>query len=240
MTTLANPVAADAAADHPDAELSDDKLETSDLGPSADSGDDGDDDGAGLRLHVSLEEKVEIARVAATRLFELVGAGMPVIEVAVEEDQIVVRLRDLAPQLRASNDSRILESIQFLLNKAVNKLAIKRSRLSLDADGFRRRRPDAFDQLATLVAARVVALGKAIAIGPLGQTEVRILGHQVERAGGVTVKVEGPHDQRRLVVAPKVTTAAVTDVAPPPNDQGQAEAEDDTGDHRGRRRRRRR
>ena len=171
---------------------------------------DGDDDegGGGLRLHVSLDEKVEIARAAATQIFAHIGAGVPSVEVAVEDEQIVVRLRDLNPILAASADARILESIQFLLNKAVNKLALRRSRLSLDAEGFRRRRPDNFDQLAATVAARVVALGKAMAIGPLGQTEVRLLGHQIERAGGVTVKVDGPHDRRRLVVAPKVAPSA--------------------------------
>ncbi|MBM4343887.1 MAG: hypothetical protein FJ100_10995 [Deltaproteobacteria bacterium] len=190
-----------------------------------------DDEGSGsLRLHVSLDEKIDIARAAAGRIFELIGAGTPQIDVSVDDEQIVVRLRDLPTALSASADARILESIQFLLNKAVNKLALRRSRLSLDADGFRRRRPDNFDELGALLAARVAATGRAMAIGPLGQTEMRLLSHQIERAGGVLVRVDGPHDRRRIVVGPKMAPASeppaadahgeATDAAPPVNGDG--------------------
>lgn len=169
---------------------------------TADSGDDGDDEG-GPRLHVTMEEKSAIAREAAVRLFELVGAGVPQVEVVVEDEQIIVRLHGLPATLQASSDTRILESIQFLLNKAVNKMALKRSRLSLDAEGFRRRRPENFDAVAAALARRVKELGKAIAIGPLGQTEVRIFSQQLEKVPGVAVQVVGPHDRRRLIVAPQ-------------------------------------
>ncbi len=203
---------------------------------------DADDDEGSLRLHVSIEEKIEIARTAAGRIFELIGMGTPTIEATVEDDQIVVRLRELPAALSASADARILESIQFLLNKAVNKLALRRSRLSLDAEGFRRRRPDNFDELGALVAARVVATGKAMAIGPLGQTEMRLLGHQIERAGGVLVKVEGPHDRRRIVVGPKLAAGDAIAVPQAAGDSAATSpqfAGGGNGDHRGKRHRRR-
>ena len=184
--------------------------------PNAESGED-DDDGGGLKLHVSLDQKVEIAQQAAQRIFELIGVGVPRIEVVVEDEQIVIRLRELAAGLQAGSDTRILESIQFILNKAVNKLALKRSRLSLDAEGFRRRRPDNFDRIAQTLADKVLALGKAVAIGPLGQADLRLLGHQLDHIAGIAVRADGPHDRRRLVVSP---AARPDDAAPNGGDHG--------------------
>ena len=197
------------------------------------SGADGDDeDSGGLRLHVSLEEKIDIARSTALRIFELLGAGMPEVDVAVEEDQIVVRLKGVSPLLQPAGDTRVLESTQFILNKAVNKLAFKRTRLSLDAEGFRRRRPEGLDKVAAELAKKAVLLGKAIRIGPIGQGDLRFLTNQIGRNAGVTAQSVGPQERRKLMIAPEQVAQA-----------GSGEEEEDGLDQAaggGRRRRRRR
>lgn len=201
--------------------------------PTSHDAQEGDDDeGGGLRLSVSLEEKAEIARTAAARIFELLGAGMPDIRVAIEEDQVVVHLQGLSPQLAPQGDNRTLESLQFILNKAINKLALQRTRLSLDADGFRRRRPEGLERIADQLAAKVLQLGKSIAVGPLHPGDLRILSQQAVRTEGVRVQPHGQHERRRLVISPP---AAATE----------AEGEEDDGAEgaqagAGRRRRRRR
>jgi predicted RNA-binding protein Jag len=193
-----------------------------------------DDEGGGLRLSVSLEEKVEIARTAATRIFELLGAGMPEIQVAIEDDQVVVHLQGLAPQLAPQGDNRTLESLQFILNKAINKLALQRTRLSLDADGFRRRRPEGLERIADQLVAKALQLGKPIAIGPLHPGDLRILSQQAVRNEAIRAQPFGQHERRRLVLSPIAVQGA------------EAEAEDDEGTDAaaaggaGRRRRRRR
>lgn len=196
---------------------------------------DGDDeDGGGLRLHVSLEEKIDIARTTAQQIFELLGAGVPQIEVGVEEDQIVVRLQNVSPLLQPAGDTRVLESTQFILNKAVNKLALKRTRLSLDAEGFRRRRPEGLDKVAAELVRKALQLGKAISVGPIGQGDLRFLTHQIGRSAGVVAQAVGPQERRKLLIAPEQ----------PVDGAVEGEEADDTGDAAGsagnRRRRRRR
>lgn len=204
-----------------------------------------DDEGGGFRIHVSMEEKQQIARDTAEKLFTLLGAGMPEIAVDADEEQIVVRLQNVPAPLVPTGDTRVLESLQFMLSKAINKLALKRTRLTLDADGFRRRRPEGLDRLADTLAQKALALGKPVAIGPLGQGDLRLLATLCAKTPGVSTVAVGPHHLRRLVVQPSalggtagvaVATAGAEAGAEPAEGEEGAEA----GGEGGRKRRRRR
>ncbi len=160
------------------------------------------DEGGGLRLHVTLEEKLAVAQDVTTQLFALLGAGQPGVHCHLEDEQVVVRLIDLNADLVPAGDTRVLESLQFILNKAINRFALKRTRLSIDADGFRRRRPEGLDKVAQALAQKVLTLDRAIAIGPLGQGDLRFISGQLSRTPGIIFQTTGAADKRRLVIAP--------------------------------------
>lgn len=209
---------------------------------ATDGEDEGGEEGGGLRLHVSLDEKIAIAREVSTRLFDLLGGNAPAIDVRAEDDQVVVGLADLDAGLCPPGDTRVLESVQFILNKAINRFALKRTRLSVDAEGFRRRRPEGLDKVAQALAQKVLQLGKPIAIGPLGQGDLRFLTAQLGRMAGIQVQAIGIGERRRLVIQPAGLAAAAHGAAP---DEAHVEGEDGEanvqgdGQRRGRRRRRR-
>ncbi|MFZ4577628.1 MAG: hypothetical protein ACOYOB_04450 [Myxococcota bacterium] len=201
------------------------------IDPNATSLPDDDEDGGGLRLNVTIEEKLDVAQQVSTRLFELLGAGVPGIDCRSEEDQVVVRLADLDPALFPAGDTRVLESLQFILNKAINRYALKRTRLSLDTEGFRRRRPEGLDKVAAALAQKVTRLNKSIAIGPIGQGDLRFLTAQLTRSPGVQVHSFGAPDKRRLVILPVG--------APGAEPAASGEPIESSGERKGRRRRRR-
>lgn len=215
--------------------------------PKVHDGSDDDDEGGGFRVHVSMEDKQQIARDTAVKLFSLLGAGMPDMALEADDEQIVVRLQNVPASLVPSGDTRVLESVQFMLSKAINKLALKRTRLTLDADGFRRRRPEGLDRLADALAQKALSLGKPVAIGPLGQGDLRLLASLCVKTPGVSTLAVGPHHLRRLVVQPAGQSAAGPDSpnsAEPksaePTGDIEAEAGQDDGGEAGRKRRRRR
>ncbi len=197
--------------------------------------DDASEESSAPKQHVSLTEKVAIAQETAQRLFELLGAKMPTVECRADEDQVIVQLSDLDPALQPQGDTRVLESMQFILNKAINRFSMDRTRLSLDTDGFRRRRPEGLDKVAAALAEKSKLLGKSLAIGPLGQGDLRFLTAQLSRTPGLALVHHGAPERRRLVIAPKSLLAD----APREQDNGGEEARGEGGGGHRRRRRRR-
>ncbi len=208
--------------------------------PPPDTSEGDDEDSGGLRLNVTIEEKLTIAGDVAKRLFELLGGNTPGVECRAEEDQVVVQLNGLDQALCPPGDTRVLESVQFILNKAINRYALKRTRLSIDAEGFRRRRPEGLDKVAFALAQKVAHLGKSIAIGPLGQGDLRFLTAQLSRQPGVQVLSQGIGDKRRLVIQPAGTPQQHAQTQESAlTEEGQGEGQGQGGDRKGRRRRRR-
>lgn len=210
--------------------------------PKVHDGSDDDDEGSGFRVHVSMDEKQQIARDTAVKLFSLLGAGMPDMALEADDEQIVVRLQNVPASLVPAGDTRVLESVQFMLSKAINKLALRRTRLTLDADGFRRRRPEGLDRLADALAHKALSLGKPVAIGPLGQGDLRLLASLCAKTPGVSTLAVGPHHLRRLVVQPAAASSdgAEAKSAEPAADTESDAVPEDGGGEAGRKRRRRR
>ena len=215
------------------------ELEVTSRSEGAHSDEDAGEESSAPKSHVPLEQKVEIARSTATRLFELLGTKPPGIECRAEEDQVIVQLSDLDPALVPTGDTRALESLQFILNKAINRFSLDRTRLSLDTDGFRRRRPEGLDKVAAALAAKAQSLGKPIVLGPLGQGDLRFLTAQLSRTPGLAVVHHGLPERRRLVIAAQsvVAEAAEHEGGADQGDLGQREGREGGG-HRRRRRRR--
>lgn len=197
--------------------------------------DDASEESSSPKQHVSLSDKVAIAQATAQRLFELLGAQMPTVECRADEDQVIVQLTGLDASLQPQGDTRVLESLQFILNKAINRTSLDRTRLSLDTDGFRRRRPEGLDKVAQALAEKSKLLGKSLAIGPLGQGDLRFLTAQLSRTPGLAVVHHGAPERRRLVIAPK----ALIQDAPRDQDGGADDGHGNGGGGHRRRRRRR-
>lgn len=199
-----------------------------------------DEESSGPKQHVSLQQKLEIAEETANKLFQLLGAKPPQIECRTEEEQVIVQLTDLDPALQPSGDTRVLESLQFILNKAINRFSLDRTRLSLDTDGFRRRRPEGLDRVAAALAEKVKTLGKPIALGPLGQGDLRFLTAQLSRSPGLAVVHHGLPERRRLVLAPQALVAELALAAGAESEGTGQDYEPQQGQGGGHRRRRRR
>lgn len=154
------------------------------------------------RVHVPIEDKATIATDVTRRALALMGVEVESVAAVVDGEQVALTIGPVSKGDRGALDGRAWESLQFLLNKAVNRHAIKRTRLNLEAEGFRPRRSEVLDAVASSIARKVQQTGKAIAIGPMEGGDLRQLATQLNRVSGISVQTTGDQDKRLLVVAP--------------------------------------
>ncbi|MEY3014641.1 MAG: hypothetical protein RIT45_3376 [Pseudomonadota bacterium] len=155
---------------------------------------DGDDD--------SLQARAELATEIARTLCAKMGLEVEGVRGEVEDDTIVVYL-DGELEGAANLDGRAWESMQFLLNKAVQKTGGRRCRLQLKVDGFRSRRAAPLDKVAGALAQKAAQLGRVITLGPLAADDLRAWGNALQRQRGTSVAAVGAQEARRLVITPE-------------------------------------
>ena len=172
----------------------------------ADTGEPNEGESDGLsrprRVHVPIEEKATIATEVTRRALDLMGVEVESVAAVVDGEQVGLTIGAITKGNSEALDGRAWESLQFLLNKAVNRHAIKRTRLNLEAEGFRPRRSEGLDAVVSSIARKVQQTGKAIAIGPMEGGDLRLLATQLSRVSGISVQTTGEQDKRLLVVSP--------------------------------------
>ena len=154
------------------------------------------------REEIPIETKLEVGRVAAVEALELLGMEIESMEAVVDGDQILLKFGRILKPEGVSIEGRVYESLQFILNKSINKHAARRTRLRIEAAGFEGRRGDRVDKAAQALARKVVKLRRPVTLGPLAPADLRQFATQLNRVGGVAVQTVGENDAARLVITP--------------------------------------
>ncbi len=153
------------------------------------------------RKEIPLPRKVEIGVEMATEGLRLLGVKVASLAGEIDGDQVVIRVGNIVEPAGASLEGRVWESLQFLLNKAINRDAARRTRLRLETESFRGRRGEKLGKVAQALARKVVTLRRPITIGPLAPGELRQFTSQLTRAGGVAVSAT-EDEAKKLVITP--------------------------------------
>ncbi len=161
------------------------------------------------RESIPLEEKVARGEAAAERLLALLGVKATGISGHVDGEQVVLQVDEI--EAPTELDNRAYEALQFMLNKAINRGAARRTRLSLQTDGFRGRRADGLGRVAAHLSHKARKLGVTLSVGPLGANDLRALTVQLSRQKGLQLESTGEGELRRLVISSTDTVEAPDD-----------------------------
>ena len=96
-----------------------------------------------------------------------------------------------------------LSQLQYLVTLLVNRRVGGWNRVSLDVEGYRRRREESLIGLAERVARQVARSGRAIQLEPMPANERRVVHLALRYDPEVTTESSGEGDLRRVVIMPK-------------------------------------
>lgn len=100
-----------------------------------------------------------------------------------------------------------LDSLQYIANLVVHKQFEGFVQVRIDVGGYREKRTEALENLASRLAARVRKSRKAIALEPMNSYERRIVHTFIQNEPGVSTKSEGMDPYRHVVIYAERTGA---------------------------------
>jgi spoIIIJ-associated protein len=110
--------------------------------------------------------------------------------------------------LREAQRSPVLEALQVVVNRAVNRANEPRRFVNLDIGDFRQGDDQELIAMAHRLAEKVIAIGKPIAVGPMNARDRRQVHLALAGIAGVKTQSEGEGIARRLLVIPAAPATA--------------------------------
>lgn len=144
-------------------------------------------------------------KLAASKLFGLLGVKVEKLEIEVEGDQAAVNIQipEADSGLLIGYHGDTLASIQYLLAQIVNKSKENWTRVVVNLNDYRQSRELQLKQMAQNAADRAVSTGDEIEMPFLTPAERRIIHLELSSRQDIATYSEGEDRNRRLIVAPK-------------------------------------
>jgi len=176
---------------------------------------------------------IEVIEEGSRGLFGLLGTKSAVVRVTVKEDKAekaekfleeLMSKMDVQGQVKVveKNDKQVtleiegedlgnligrrgqtLDSLQYLVNLAINKGGEERIRVIVDVSGYRQRREQTLCSLALRLADRVVQRGESVTLEPMNAHERRVIHLALQDNPNVYTQSKGEDPERKIVICPK-------------------------------------
>lgn len=103
---------------------------------------------------------------------------------------------------------QVLQALQFLVHRVVNRPSLSRRHILVDAEGYRSRRDSSLASMARRLGKQAVDEGKIITFEPMNPRDRRVVHLALAKFEGVITKSDGEGDERRVQIIPVRRPAA--------------------------------
>jgi len=162
---------------------------------------------AKVRVTVKNDSLSEKGLKSKKALEEILNYLVPSYAVSIRENPDKIKL-----DIRNTNDKGLLIGKKGEMIKAmeyiVGKVAARRcddgreKRVSIDVDGYERRREETISRLVRETARTVRKSRKPVSLSPMSASERRIAYITLKREGGVSYETKIDRDQKRIIITP--------------------------------------
>lgn len=98
---------------------------------------------------------------------------------------------------------KTLDSLQYIVNKIVNKKIDKKIRVIIDSEDYRKRRVESLTQLAHKLGDKAKRIQKSISTSPLNPHDRRIVHLALKKDNGLDTRSRGEGLLKKVVIIPK-------------------------------------
>lgn len=148
------------------------------------------------------DELTDFGKEVLGKIVDSITSGVE-IETNVNSEQIQYHVKGENPSLLIGKRGQTLESIQYLVEKVVNRRAGKRIRIEVDVEGYLENRRNNLIGLAEKLSEKVRRTGKPVTIGQMNAYERRIVHLALRDEKGVRTQSKGEGLVKKISIFPR-------------------------------------
>jgi spoIIIJ-associated protein len=148
-----------------------------------------------------LEERIEIAKQLIMGLLERMEINT-FLECFLREGDIYLEVRGDKEGILIGKHGRTLESLQFLINRMVNKRLKEPVKVILDINDYRKRRADNLKKMAVRLGEKVKTRDHGLTIGPFNANDRRIIHLALKEDPFLRTESLGEGELKRIKIIP--------------------------------------
>jgi spoIIIJ-associated protein len=118
------------------------------------------------------------------------------------EDEIRIEIEGPDASRVIGKRGLVLEAIQYLTTRIVQRRDEPRRHVSVDAEGYRARHEEQLADMATKLGERVAKEGKVITFDPMNARDRRVVHLAIKELAGVRTESNGQGPDRRVQIIP--------------------------------------
>lgn len=124
------------------------------------------------------------------------------IHTTVNENHVLYELSSEKIALLIGKRGQTLNALQYLVQLTLNKGGGQFYRVTLDAEGYRKRRKETLEALAQRMAERAKRLNRKVALEPMPAFERKIIHTELQNHSDIKTYSEGEEPHRHLIIEP--------------------------------------
>lgn len=133
------------------------------------------------------------------------------------EDEINIEIAGRDAGRIIGKKGQVLQSLQFLTHRIINRPGLDRRHILVDAEGYRSRRDNSLATMAQRLGRQAVEEGKIITFEPMNPRDRRVVHLALAKFEGVITRSDGEGDDRRVQIIPVRRTTGAAGGAAAPN-----------------------
>lgn len=162
---------------------------------------------AKVRVTVKNEDLSEKGLRSKKALEDILEYLVPTYSVSIREnpDKIKLDIRDTNDKgLLIGKRGDMIKALEYVVGKIAGRSCSDGSekRVSIDVDGYKRRRDDKVTRLVRETAKRVRKMKKPVSLEPMSASERRIAYITLKRESGVSYETRMDKEQKRIIITP--------------------------------------
>jgi len=157
---------------------------------------------AKIRVTPKENDSLAIAQKILTKIVSLIS---PDTQISGEKrsDDIILNIEGNNPGILIGPKGKTLEALEYIINKAVNKVSEKKIRVIVDAENYRQRREEFLTRLACKMGEKAKEIKKTVTTDPMSPHDRRIVHLALKGDYQLQTKSQGEGFLKSVFIIPK-------------------------------------